>query len=81
MFEIFLLQVKLHHPNGADENSDLSCASSRNEWKKQLKAIHFIVEEELRCVRMPNFVMNGNEEKQHVFVALAVEVYKQVIEK
>ncbi|KRT78209.1 hypothetical protein AMK59_7712, partial [Oryctes borbonicus] len=85
LFEFFLLQVKLHHPQGVFSTNKMAYAFSWTEWKKQLTAMYIIIDEEmkyqLRCSSKTSF-LNGdikNRSKIHnTFVSLCTEVFRQI---
>lgn len=86
VYEYFLLQMNIHHPKGASEESNLAFAVSWHTWLKCVMSLHQVLYHDLEknlCIRLKNSGMfsteNGHKVVHPSFVNLMVEVCNQVI--
>ncbi|RZF43814.1 hypothetical protein LSTR_LSTR006355 [Laodelphax striatellus] len=77
LFELLDLQVKAHHPKGAQQTDISSFACDWVVWKQRLSAIHCLVEKELQNMKWSRQHNNGYHVEKN-FISLAVDVFKQV---
>ncbi|XP_039291235.1 serine-protein kinase ATM isoform X2 [Nilaparvata lugens] len=77
LFEVVDLQVKAHHPKGAEQSNISSFACDWAVWKQRLSAIHCLVEKELQNLKWSR-QQNNNYNVEKTFISLAVDVFKQV---
>ncbi|XP_022917596.2 serine-protein kinase ATM [Onthophagus taurus] len=79
LFQFCLLQIKIHHPYGASSNNVEAYAHDWDRWKKQLRTIYMIVEDEL--VHYSKMTMTKTPflyQSDNILVLLAIAVCKQI---
>ena len=81
LFDVLLLQVRIHHPKGALKNSDLAYASDWNKWTKLLNSIFEVVQVEIDLFQTrSSFHRNSNiHSLWENLVKLTCQVFVQVI--
>lgn len=77
IFEFMLLQMNLHHPNGAFEGSNSAYAYDWDEWRTQLKLLHSMITQEMDLkIRCKSDA--ARQKLQTNFLQLTVEVFRQI---
>lgn len=83
MLEFFLIQIQLHHPNGATEGTDSAYAFSWVEWQKMLRSLYAVLHTDIGNDRQ--LKVNSNVSGVHIIdstlSALFVEICIQVFHK
>ncbi|XP_017776533.1 PREDICTED: serine-protein kinase ATM [Nicrophorus vespilloides] len=78
LLEIFIIQLKIHHPNGASENETYAYANSWPAWKRILKFLYSFIDNVFKI--SDKFLLQYAENKKYfhpLFAKFAVEVFKQ----